>query len=647
MSSDSWQAALLAVDAASALHAKGHVDSCTPPALLLVVLLHSPAALWEGSLDLRDGVMASLDVMGRCGVPDKFSGNSQIARVVAQIVERPVVAGQPGVVGGISQKLMATLQKWNKTCTNPKGFCDVGNVTRYKDGADVPKGVDAKVYEGLWGIQRYFADPGLLKKSQEGWDEFQAALTELLDVLDKAVLCGSASSFGKERRELVKYLTSPDLLKLELADCQLRRSVLLQAAILLKWVESTWSAAEDDEAAATGGGDWQSKVFTRVRNETSQGEKLMASVMKALGLGPDGAPAHGVSGQQQSSAKTGFKSFVDTVLRREVYWIDWKSRYPVNERPKNPAAGVKRSFEESVYSDDADVQRDVRRLSVGTRLQDRETDGIPSFESGRLNLMDAQGEAYTSGSAGPIRDRDIDGREGRWATIKPLDAADMLRKGVQAQSQSQTLSAEEDIRQVLEDDLELEEEYRNGKDNAYVWYAIRRLSEKKMEFFLKVVNVSDAYEAPPFSLSRLQEGEPAAKRPRVDSPASGAVSAANGTSGTNVAGAGSPADADMKDIALTGNASDANGSKKVEGLKADSFFASEIPELKAEVRKGDSPRSSNSAEGSGAVVKVKASRPEAKVQVSPPAVLGDDAGKAMLKKTASHDVKGNVKGSSG
>lgn len=646
MASGSWQAALLAVDAASALHAKGLVDSCTPPALLLVVLLHSPAALWEGTLALRDGVMASLDVMGRCGVPDKFIGNSQIARVVAQIVERPVVAGQPGVVGGISQRLMATLPKWIKVGTNPRGFCDVGNVTRYQDGVDVPDGVDAKVYEGLWGIQRYFADPGLLKKSQEMWDEFQAALTELLGVLDKTALCGSASSFGKERREIVKYLTSPDLLKLELADCQLRRSVLVQAAILLKWVESTWSAAEDDEAAATGGGNWQSKVFTRVRNETSQGEKLMASVMKALSLGPDGAPAHGVSAQQQSSAKTGFKSFVDTVLRREVCWIDWKSRYPASVRPKNPAAGVKRSFGESIYNDAGNTQRDIRRLSGGTRSLERKTVGVPSFENGRLNLMGAQGEAYNSGSAGPIRERDPGGREGRWATMEPSDAAAMLRKGVQARSQSQTLSAEEDIRQVLEDDLELEEEYRNGKDNAYVWYAIRRLSEKQMEFFLKVVNVSDAYEASPFSLSRLQEVQPVAKRARVASPANGAVSAANGTSGTNSADAGSPADADMEDIAQTGNASDANGAKKQEGLKADSPVASEKPELKAEVRKGDSPRSSKSAEGSGAVTKVEAGQPEAKVQVSPPALSGDDAGKAVLK-TDSHDVKGGVKRSSG
>lgn len=95
--------------------------------------------------------------------------------------------------------------------------------------------MDAELYRSFWGLQAAFQNPThTLEPSR--WAGAVAALNRVLDAFGRTpiALGRSGGSAGAELGITVKYLSSPRLMGLQLADAPLRRQFLVQALIFLQ-----------------------------------------------------------------------------------------------------------------------------------------------------------------------------------------------------------------------------------------------------------------------------------------------------------------------------------------------------------------------------------------------------------------------------
>ncbi|KAJ7150385.1 THO complex subunit 1 transcription elongation factor-domain-containing protein [Mycena filopes] len=184
-------------------------------------------------------------------------------------------------------------------------------------------------YNTFWSLQLPFSKPPLFAVPNT-FDEFKEAVTKVIPVIREATakeraMMGSrvgGSVSLKRKREpdpeesgpvteyfFAKFLTSPDLLDLEIADTHFRRQFLFQLAILLthlqtftKASKAVWASARNrslqmDFTLEPAQAEWVQETYTKVMDELKQ-------------TAPNGRA---------------FAETVSAILEREKNWVKWKN----------------------------------------------------------------------------------------------------------------------------------------------------------------------------------------------------------------------------------------------------------------------------------------------------------------------------------
>ncbi|KAJ6575486.1 UDP-glucose 4-epimerase [Mycena capillaripes] len=184
-------------------------------------------------------------------------------------------------------------------------------------------------YNTFWSLQLPFSKPPLFAQPNT-FDEFKEAVNKVIPVIREATakeraMMGSrvgGSVSLKRKREpdaeesstvteyfFAKFLTSPDLLDLEIADTHFRRQFLFQLAILLthlqtftKAAKAVWAVNRNrslqmDFTLEPAQAEWVQETFTKVMDELKQ-------------TAPNGRA---------------FADTVSAILEREKNWVKWKN----------------------------------------------------------------------------------------------------------------------------------------------------------------------------------------------------------------------------------------------------------------------------------------------------------------------------------
>ncbi|KIJ66457.1 hypothetical protein HYDPIDRAFT_86611 [Hydnomerulius pinastri MD-312] len=208
------------------------------------------------------------------------------------------------------------------------------------------KGEKDGFYKTFWSLQLPFSRPPLFA-SPNTFNEFKEAVDKVLPVIKEATtkeraMMGNRSSAGpsgilKRKREaepgeetnssdyfFAKFLTSPDLLTLEIADTHFRRQVLFQLLILLnhllsftKSAKATWATSRNRSLQMD---------FTL---EPAEAQWVQDTIVKA-------------SAELRSTAPNGpiFADTVNVILDREKNWVKWKNDLSAVPSPVPPAASA-------------------------------------------------------------------------------------------------------------------------------------------------------------------------------------------------------------------------------------------------------------------------------------------------------------------
>ncbi|KAJ7040243.1 THO complex subunit 1 transcription elongation factor-domain-containing protein [Mycena alexandri] len=198
-----------------------------------------------------------------------------------------------------------------------------------KKPVPAPEDKKSDFYNTFWSLQLPFSKPPLFALPNT-FDEFKDAVTKVIPVIREATakeraMMGSrvgGSVSLKRKRELdpeesgpvteyffAKFLTSPDLLDLEIADTHFRRQFLFQLAILLthlqtftKASKAIWASARNrslqmDFTLEPAQAEWVQETYTKVMDELKQ-------------TAPNGRA---------------FAETVSAILEREKNWVKWKN----------------------------------------------------------------------------------------------------------------------------------------------------------------------------------------------------------------------------------------------------------------------------------------------------------------------------------
>ncbi|KAJ7492268.1 THO complex subunit 1 transcription elongation factor-domain-containing protein [Mycena latifolia] len=199
-----------------------------------------------------------------------------------------------------------------------------------KKPAPPPEDKKDDFYNTFWGLQLPFSKPPLFALP-ETFNEFKDAVNKVIPVIREATakeraMMGSRAGGSvslKRKREpdaeesssvteyfFAKFLTSPELLDLEIADTHFRRQFLFQLAILLthlqtftKAAKTVWASARNrslqmDFTLEPAQGEWVQETYSKVMDELKQ-------------TAPNGRA---------------FADTVSAILEREKNWVKWKNQ---------------------------------------------------------------------------------------------------------------------------------------------------------------------------------------------------------------------------------------------------------------------------------------------------------------------------------
>ncbi|KAJ2934319.1 hypothetical protein H1R20_g2793, partial [Candolleomyces eurysporus] len=195
-------------------------------------------------------------------------------------------------------------------------------------------------YNTFWALQLYFSKPTVFT-NQASLEEFKAGVNKVMPVIKEATakerammgsrnLTGTAASLKRKREPeteesnlneyfFAKFLTSPDLLDLEIADTHFRRQFLLQLLILLQHL-LTFTKAEKETWSTPRNRSLQME-FTLEPSDAQWVQDAIVKVFEEL--------------KQTTPNGRQFADTVSTILEREKNWIKWKNELcaPFDKEP--------------------------------------------------------------------------------------------------------------------------------------------------------------------------------------------------------------------------------------------------------------------------------------------------------------------------
>ncbi|KAH9884633.1 UDP-glucose 4-epimerase [Cubamyces lactineus] len=214
-------------------------------------------------------------------------------------------------------------------------------------------------YYTFWSLQLPFSRPPLFAEPQT-FPAFKEAVDKVLPVIKEATakeraLMGNKSSSGsgaasgslKRKREsgsnstpngeyyFAKYLTSPELLDLEIADTHFRRQFLFQLLIQLHHLLTFTQSAKDKWANYRN----RSLLFNFTL-EPADAQWVQETITRAMGELRQTAPSGGA-----------FADTVQVILEREKNWVKWKN-------------DLCPQFDREPWSEEVEIDGEKRRVGL-------------------------------------------------------------------------------------------------------------------------------------------------------------------------------------------------------------------------------------------------------------------------------------------
>jgi len=263
-----------------------------------------------GYIESKQEVLGKAELLGR--------GKLVMLRTCNQLLRRLSKASDVVFCGRILMFLAHFFSLSERSAVNIKGIFNTANDTKYEN-PDMISSIESNFYQTFWSLQEYFCNPAPMIHSLPKWQSFTASLAIVLDVFENQplgdhVTSGNADDIGEEVQDhqtassaldeddlmleaafsSVKYLTSSNLMSLELKDPNFRRHVLVQCLIVLDYLKRP------------------GKVDTDGLNESMKEEIRVYEerVKKLIQITPP-------EGKE-------FVRRIEHILEREQNWVQWK-----------------------------------------------------------------------------------------------------------------------------------------------------------------------------------------------------------------------------------------------------------------------------------------------------------------------------------
>ncbi|CAI0421550.1 unnamed protein product [Linum tenue] len=168
-------------------------------------------------------------------------GKLVMLRTCNQLLRRLSKANDVVFCGRILMFLAHFFPLSERSAVNIKGVFNTSNETKYEK--DPPEGIsiDFNYYKTLWSLQEFFCNPASLTVAPAKWQKYTSSLTVVLDTFEAQPLSeeeGDANNLEEEAASFnIKYLTSSNLMGLELKDPSFRRHVLVQCLIVFDYLK--------------------------------------------------------------------------------------------------------------------------------------------------------------------------------------------------------------------------------------------------------------------------------------------------------------------------------------------------------------------------------------------------------------------------
>lgn len=186
-----------------------------------------------------------------------------------------------------------------RSAVNIKGVCNTSNETKYEkeppgDGITI----DFTFYKTFWSLQEHFSNPTTLVHPSK-WQTFSASLGTVLETFDAQPLGDEDEGFSVNGDDddstfNIKYLTSSNLMSLELKDPGFRRHVLVQCLIIFDYLKTPGKTEKDGPREV-------------LREELKAHEEHVKRLLRTT-------PPKGKE----------FLASIDHILERERNWVWWK-----------------------------------------------------------------------------------------------------------------------------------------------------------------------------------------------------------------------------------------------------------------------------------------------------------------------------------
>ncbi|BFI29259.1 THO complex subunit 1 [Marchantia polymorpha subsp. ruderalis] len=236
------------------------------------------------------------------GKPELFGrGKLVMLRTCNQLLRRLSKANDVVFCGRILMFLAHFFPLSERSAVNIKGIFNTSNETKYEKDPPADAGVllDFNFYKIFWSLQEHFCNPAYLVQYPARWQAFSTSLATVLQTFEAQPLGDedeSSSHLDEEDDATfnIKYLTSSNLLSLELKDPGFRRHILVQCLIVFDYLKTPGKTEKEGPRES-------------LREEVKTHEE---HVRKLLEITPP-------KGKE-------FIAAIEHILERERNWVWWK-----------------------------------------------------------------------------------------------------------------------------------------------------------------------------------------------------------------------------------------------------------------------------------------------------------------------------------
>ncbi|KAI3792498.1 hypothetical protein L2E82_06380 [Cichorium intybus] len=197
--------------------------------------------------DVFGYIESKQDILGK---PELFArGKLVMLRTCNQLLRRLSKSNDVVFCGRIIMFLAHFFPLSERSAVNIKGVFNVSNETKYEKQAPDGISIDFNFYKTFWSLQEYFSNPASIIPTTPKWNKFSSCLTVVLNTFEAQPLSEEESSANNLEDEAatfsIKYLTSSNLMGLELKDPSFRRHILVQCLILFDYLKAPGKNEKD------------------------------------------------------------------------------------------------------------------------------------------------------------------------------------------------------------------------------------------------------------------------------------------------------------------------------------------------------------------------------------------------------------------